>query len=200
MARSYTAIGASRNGESLWNRIAEMHTLLKCSTMSDRALRITSRIVFWICGLTSLLIAYLYGSERGEDLPLESEWIFFAVVLGVVGTLSIVAGTIPRSWIAKLCKTDRDDRRVFSTPLRLLAIFAAIAYFVACFEFFAPHTWHLNAQVMFALCPLYLIKTLIDPSPVWIFLVLAPMNAAVFGALGVALGYTSLALRRSAKS
>jgi len=36
----------------------------------------------------------------------------------------------------------------------------------------------------------------IDPPPVVIFFLLAPMNAAVFGALGAALGYARLALHR----
>ena len=169
---------------------------VKMRTMPGRALRITSRIVFWICGLTSLLIAYLYVSQQGEDLPVESEWVIFAVALGFVGVVSVAAGTIPRSWIAKMCKSHRDDRCLFSGPVRLLAVFAAIAYLVACFAYLAPHTWNLNLQVMLALCPMYLVKMIIDPSPAWIFLVLAPMNAAVFGALGLTLGYVSLALRK----
>ena len=164
--------------------------------VSTRALKITSRILFWICGLTSLLTAYLYVSEQGEDMPVQSEWVIFAVALGFIGLVSIAAGTIPRSWIAKVCKTDRDNRALFSKPLKLLAVFAGIAYLMACFGFFAPHTWRLNLQVMLILCPMYLVKTLIDPSLVWIFLVLAPMNAAVYGALGLTLGYVWLALGR----
>ena len=164
--------------------------------MSTRTLRITSRIVFWICGLTSLLIAYLYVSQQGEDLPVQSEWVIFAVALGLVGVVSVVAGIIPRGWTARVCKSDREDRRLFSVPLKLLGVCAAIAYLVACFAYLAPHTWHLNPQVMLALCPMYLVKMIIDPSPVWIFLVLAPMNAAIFGALGLTLGYAGLALRK----
>lgn len=164
--------------------------------MSGRTLRITARIVFWICGLTSLLVAYLYVSQRGEDLPVESEWVIFAVPLGLVSIVSVVVGTIPRSWIAKVCGSDREDQRLFSGPLSLFALFAAIAYLVASFGYFAPHTWNLNPQVMLALCPMYLVKMIIDPSPLWIFLVLAPINAAIYGALGLTLGYVSLALRR----
>lgn len=166
--------------------------------MSGRALRITSRIIFWVCGLTSLLTAYLYVSEQGEDMPVQSEWVIFAVALGLVGAVSIMAGTIPRSWTAKLCKADRDAPGLFSKPLRLLAVFAAIAYLVACFGFFAPHTWQLNLQLMLALCPMYLVRTLIDPSPVWVLLVLAPMNAAVYGALGLTLAYAHMIVRRKA--
>jgi len=166
--------------------------------MSGRALRITSRIVFWVCGLTSLLIAYLYVTQQGEDLPVESEWVIFAVALGLVGLVSVVAGTIPRSWIAKLCKSDRDDRRLFSGPVTLLGVFVGIAYLVACFAYFAPHTWNLNVQVMLALCPMYLVKMIVDPSPAWVFLVLAPINAAIYGALGLTLAYARMVIRRGA--
>lgn len=163
--------------------------------MSPRALRIISRIVFWICGLASLVTSYLYVSEQGEDMPVQSEWVIFAVAWGLIGFVGVVAGTIPRSWIARICKSDREDRRLFSHPLMVLGIFAAIAYLVACFGFVVPHTWLLNLQLMMVLCPLYLVRTLIDPSPVWIFLVLAPMNAAVFGALGLTLAYAWMAAR-----
>jgi hypothetical protein len=173
-----------------------MASAVRMRTMAGRALRISSRIVFWISGLVSLLIGYQYLMDQGEGLPVASEWIIFVVVLGVIGVVSLLAGSLPRSWVAKLCKSDRDDRLLFSGPLRLLAIFAAIAYLVACLVFFAPHTWNLNSQVMLALCPMYLVKMIIDPSPVWIFLVLAPMNAAIFGALGLTLGYVRLALYR----
>jgi hypothetical protein len=165
-------------------------------SMAGRSLRISSRIVFWICGLVSLLIAYQYLMDRGEGLPVASEWIIFAVALGLVGIVSLAAGTLPRSWMAKLCKTDREDRRLFSAPLRLLAIFAATAYLVACFAYSAPQTWHLNPQVMLALCPMYLVKMIVDPTPVWIFLVLAPLNAAVYGALGLTLTYAWMVFRK----
>ena len=128
-------------------------------------------------------------------MPVQSEWVIFAGAMGFIGLVSLVAGSIPRSWIAKLYKSDRDDPRLFSGPLKLLGIFAAIAYLVACFEYFAPRTWHLNPQVMLALCPMYLVKMIVDPSPVWIFLVLAPINSAIYGALGVTLGLMRLALR-----
>jgi hypothetical protein len=49
---------------------------------------------------------------------------------------------------------------------------------------------------MLLLCPMYFVKMTIDPSPVAIFFLLAPMNAAVFGAAGATLGFALLAFRR----
>ena len=56
--------------------------------------------------------------------------------------------------------------------------------------------WAALAMMMLAVCPLYVVKMTIDPSPVSIFFLLAPMNAAVYGALGLTLGYTWLALHK----
>jgi hypothetical protein len=49
---------------------------------------------------------------------------------------------------------------------------------------------------MLILCPMYFIKLTFDPSPIVTFLLLAPMNAAVFGSFGLTLGYVWSVLRR----
>ena len=168
--------------------------------MSARAIRIPARIVFFVCGVVSLLNAVPYALLRGVDLPVQSEWVIFVVALGVVGILAIAAAVVPCSKIAKWCNTDRDNPRLFSTPLKILGVFAAISYGVALFAYFAPHTWNLNSQLMLALCPLYFVRMTIDPSPVQLFFLLAPINAAVYGALGVVVAYACFAIRRKASN
>jgi hypothetical protein len=133
---------------------------------------------------------------RGADLPVESEWVIFVVALALVGVFNVTLVVLPRSWIAKACGKDRDDERLFSAPLRLLGGFAAISYVLALVAYFAPHSWNLDPQLMLALCPMYFVKMTIDPSPVEIFFLLAPMNAGVYGALGASLGYVLLAFRK----
>lgn len=169
-----------------------MGSAVKMRRMSGRATRITARIVFLVCGVVSLLNAVPYALLRGVDLPLQSEWVIFVVALGLVGILGIAAAVVPRSKLAKWCKMDRDDQRLFSTPLKVLGVFALISYGVALFAYFAPQTWSLNPQLMLALCPLYFVRMTIDPSPAAIFFLLAPINAGVFGAVGVALTYAWL--------
>jgi len=164
--------------------------------MSGRTVSITSRIVFLVCGLTTLFSAFPYVMLRGEGLPFQSEWVVFAVVLGLLGLFSVLVGVVPRSLIAKACRRDRDDRQLFSAPLKLVGIFAAIGYLVALVAHFSPHTWNVNPQLMLAVCPMYVVKMTIDPSPETIFFLLAPMNAAVYGALGLTLGYVWLALHQ----
>ena len=174
----------------------KLATAVRIRFMPGRAVRITGRIAFLLCGLTLLLTAVPYVLLRGAELPVQSEWVIFVVALAIVGLFSVTLAVLPRSWIAKPCRKDRDDERLFSAPLTLLAGFAAISYVIAVVAFFAPHSWELNPQLMLALCPMYFIKMAIDPSPANIFFVLGPMNAGVYGALGATLGYALLAFRR----
>jgi hypothetical protein len=80
----------------------------------------------------------------------------------------------------------------------MLGAFAAIAYLVALVAYLAPHSWNLNPQLMFALCPMYFLRMNFDPSLVLTLFLLAPMNAAVYGALGSTFGYAWLAFRKRA--
>jgi hypothetical protein len=168
--------------------------------MSARAVRSLSRVAFFLCGVISLFTAFPFVMLRGAEMPVESEWILFAVVLAVVGLFSVTVAVLPRSWIAKACRQDRDDTRLFATPLRWLGVFAAIFYGVALVAFLAPNRWNLDAQLMFALCPLYFVKMTFDPSLAMTFFLLGPMNAGVYGALGLIVGYASLAIgKRTSK-
>jgi hypothetical protein len=133
---------------------------------------------------------------RGADLPVQSEWVIFVVALALVGVFNLTLAMLPRSWIARPCKKDRDDEQLFSAPLKLLGAFAAISFVLALVAYLAPHRWNLDPQLMLSLCPLYFVKMTFDPSPVAVFFMLAPMNAAVYGALGTTLGYALLAFRK----
>jgi hypothetical protein len=164
--------------------------------MAGRATRVTSRIAFFLCGGISLFTGFPFLMLRGAELPVQSEWVIFVAVLGLVGLFSVTLAVLPRSWIAKACKKDRDDQQLFLTPLKWLGGFAAISYLVALVAYLAPHRWNLNPQLMFSLCPLYFLKMHFDPSLVTTFFLLAPMNAGVYGSLGLTLGYARFAFRR----
>jgi hypothetical protein len=159
-------------------------------------MRITGRIAFLLCGVISLFTGVPYLMLRGAELPVQSEWIIFVVALALVGVSSTTLAVLPRSWIAKACKKDPEDERLFSAPLRLLVAFAAVSYLVAVVGYLAPHSWNLDPQLMLPLCPMYFVKMTIDPSNVTIFFQLAPMNAGVYGALGTTVGFALLAFRR----
>jgi len=152
--------------------------------------------VFLLCGLTSLFTAAPYVMLHGVSLPVEREWIIFAIVLILISVFSLTLAVLPRSWIAKVWKKDRDDAQLFLAPLKWLGAFAAIAYLLALVAYLAPSRWNLDPQLMFSLCPLYFVKMTFDPSLMLTFLLLAPMNAAVYGSLGLTLGSTWSAFRK----
>ena len=168
--------------------------------MSASAIRTTSRIAFVLCGLISLFTAVPFLMLRGDGLPVQSEWVIFVATLGLVGLFSVTLAVLPRSWIAKACKKDRDDEQLFLAPLKWLGGFAAISYLLALLAYLAPHRWNLDTQLMFSLCPLYFVKMTFDPSLVTTFFLLAPMNAAVYGSLGLTLGFARLAFRKTTSS
>jgi hypothetical protein len=164
--------------------------------MAGRALRITSRIVFFLCGLISLFTAVPYVIQRGAELPVQSEWVIFTGALSLVGAFSVALAVLPRTWIAKACRKESDDPKLFSAPLKMLVSFAAISYLIAVAAYFTPNRWNLDPQLMLALCPMYLVKLMFDPPPVAILFLLAPMNAAVYGSLGLAFACVRSALRK----
>ena len=174
--------------------------IVRIGGMPGRAIRTTSRIAFFFCGVISLLTCFPYVILSGAELPVQSEWIIFAVALALVGGFSVTLALLPRSWIAKACKKDRDDKQLFSAPLKLLGGFAAISYLVGLVAYLAPHRWNLDPQLMFSLCPMYFVKMTFDPSLVAVFFLLAPMNAAVYGSLGLTFGYVWLVLRKPTSS
>lgn len=173
-----------------------MCATVRISLMSGRAIRITARIVFFLCGLISLFTAVPYVMLRGSELPVQSEWIIYVVALVLVGVLSVTLAVLPRSWIAKPCKRNQDDKQLFSKPLKLLGAFAVTSYLLAILAYLAPHRWNLDPQLMFLLCPMYFIKMTFDPSLVTTLFLLAPMNAGVYGSLGLTLAYAWLVFRR----
>jgi hypothetical protein len=182
--------------ESAQSGVLKLGTAVRIRLMSGRAIRTISRIAFFLCGGTSLFTGVPHVMLQGIDMPVHRAWFLFPVALGVVGVFSVAIAVLPRSWIAKACKRDRDDRQLFLTPLKWLGSFAASAYLLALLAYLAPHSWDLDPTLMLSLCPMYFVKLAVDPSLVTVFFMLAPMNAASYGALGVTLGYAWLAFRK----
>ena len=164
--------------------------------MSPRWIRILSRLAFFLCGATALFTAVPFVMLQGAELPYEREWIIFVAVLGIVGLFGATLAMLPRSWIAKPLRKERDDRQVFLSPLKWLGSFAAIFYIAALPVFLAPARWNLNPQLMYLFSPLYFVKMQFDPSLGIVCCMLAPMNAAVYGALGLTLGYAWMIARK----
>jgi hypothetical protein len=153
--------------------------------------------LFLLCGLVTLFTCVPYLMLRGAELPFQSEWIIFVIVLALIGGFSASIAMLPASRIAKICKTESSDSRIFLSALKKLGYFSFAGYLIAVIAYSAPHSWNLNPQFMFPLCPMYFVKMTFDPSPSATALLLAPMNAAVYGALGLTTEYVWLVSRRN---
>jgi hypothetical protein len=165
--------------------------------MASRAAGILARIVFFLCGVVALVIGALYIMLHGSDLPAENEWWIFAVGLGVVGGISLLAAILPRRWIARICGAASEDSSLRTAPLKMLAVLAAASYLWTLAFYFSPRQWNLDIHLWtYLLSPMYIVRTTIDPPPLVIFILLAPINAAIYGAIGVTMAHGWLALRR----
>jgi hypothetical protein len=168
--------------------------------MAARAVNITVRILFFLSGVVSLLLAALYTMLRGADLPNQREWIIFAVVLSLVGGVSVLMAIFPASWTARIWRVT-DKSSLFSLPFRMFGVFAAVAYLVTIGLFFTPHEWGLSGFLpIYLLCPVYIVRETFDPRPLEIFLLFAPIDAAVYGTIGAAIGFVLLAPRKRARA
>jgi hypothetical protein len=157
--------------------------------MAGRGVNITARVVFFVCGVVSLVVAALYAMLRGSDLPSQAEWIVFTIVFGLIGVINVLAAIFPASWTARACRT-ADTSSLFSRPLRMLGGFAVVAYLVTVGLFFTPHEWNVSGHLWaFLLCPVYIVRVTLDPSAVELFLILAPIDAAMYGAIGSVVGF-----------
>ncbi len=168
--------------------------------MAGRAVNITARILFFVSGAVSLVVAALYAMLRGSDLPSQSEWVIFTVVLGLVGAVNVLVAFFPASWTARIFRV-RDKSSLFSLPFRMLGVFAVVSYLLTVGLFYTPHEWNLGGSLWtFLLCPVYLVRVTLDPNRMQIFLMFAPMNAAMYGAIGTALGFVRMASFRTAEA
>jgi hypothetical protein len=75
-----------------------------------------------------------------------------------------------------------------SLPIKLLLLFAASAYLWTVGLAFAPPNLRLPAPVVFLLCPACLLTITVDPSLPTVAFGLAPLNAIVYGLVGLGLG------------
>jgi len=71
---------------------------------------------------------------------------------------------------------------------KLSALFAIAGYLIALGLFFAPVTWSLRPGFVFAICPPALLSITVDPSFPTVALILAPLNALIYGVVGMVIG------------
>jgi hypothetical protein len=155
---------------------------------------IFSRVAFFICGTVALLIGRFYRALEGLGPSLPVRWSQFSTFWTVLGGLGVIVALVPRSWIERICGA-APGQRLSSLPIKMLAGFAAFSYLLTAGLDFAPHGWHPNPQLVFVLCPSCALAMTVDPSLASVLLLLAPLNAAVYGSVGTVAGYLYVILR-----
>jgi hypothetical protein len=169
--------------------------------MSNRAINVAARIVFFLSGLISFAVAAPYVLLRGSNLPSQSEWIIMAAVLAVIGAVSILVAILPARWIAWVSRA-QDEDSVLSFSLKMFFLFAVVSYLLTAGLYFTPREWNLEGNLLtFLLCPVYIVRVNFDPAPLLIFGPLGLMNATVYGATGnvFALAWRTFRRDRAAK-
>jgi hypothetical protein len=162
--------------------------------MATGSIGIPSRLIFFACGLISISMSAIYRAVQGLGPAVVGKWLVFSTVLMLLGGFSVVISLLPSSWVERVCKVGPGDKRLSSLPLQMLAAFAVFSYLLTAGLAFAPLSWRPGPQLVFSICPACALTMTVGPSLGSVLLLLAPLDAAVYGSLGAALGYISVAL------
>jgi hypothetical protein len=66
--------------------------------------------------------------------------------------------------------------------------FAVLGYLVTAGLYLAPARWHPSPALVFTLCPPAFLTITVDPSLPSVAIILAPLNAVLYGAVGLMVG------------
>jgi hypothetical protein len=152
--------------------------------MANRATGILSRLTFVVCGTVSVLISNLYRSVTLIPGPIQTHWDAFSVSLIAVGGSAVVLAMLPSSWIA----IGAGDRSSSLVPLKMLGGFATFSYLLTVGFYFAWSRWHPSPPLLFSLFPACVLTIMVDPSLASTLFLLAPVDAAIHGAVGAIVG------------
>jgi hypothetical protein len=163
--------------------------------MANGLIGLPSRLALIVCGMISLMLSRTFRSFQGVMPGVNVNWRLFAVALALIGSLTAVIALLPSSWLERACHSGPATEHRSSILIKLFAGFAAFSYLLTVGLNFAPLNWHLSANMIYAVCPSCVLTITVDPSFGAVALVLAPLNAAIYGALGALLGYCFLGVR-----
>jgi hypothetical protein len=149
---------------------------------------IIARVAFLVCGMLSVLLGRAYLFLKSTHFT-PGPWGLFSAVTIVAGGFSIVLALLPSRWMQSERKVSDGNSHQLDVPLRVLAAFAAASFLITAVLAFAPLGWHPSPEAAFAVCPACVLTITVDPSPISVIFILAPLSAAAYGSLGGALGY-----------
>lgn len=115
-----------------------------------------------------------------------------------VGGFAVAIALLPGAWIKSVCKIGPDNQQRLSLPVKLLGGFAAFSYLLTIGLYFAPLNGHPSPWVVFSVCPAWPLMLATGDSVGTVVLLVAPVDAAVYGSLGATFGFLLVVLRSSA--
>jgi len=169
----------------------------KIRRMTGSATGVPSRLVFLVCGTISILLGNLYRNLTLAPGPVvHSGWDPFSIALMAAGGFAVAIALLPGSWIRRVCKIGPNNQQCLSLPLKMLGGFAAFSYLLTIGLYLAPLSGHPSLWVVFSACPAWVLMLGAGDSVGTVVLLVAPVDAAVYGSLGATFGFLLVVFRR----
>lgn len=155
------------------------------------------RAAFLICGVMTVLVGCVYGGLRSLLPTPKMPWSPFSYTLLAVGVIAVGISLQPTTWVQAITKNPNELQRSRSAPIRFLSIFAALGLLLAAvLAFLPPSLAEPPIPLVYSLCPACVVTATVGPSLGTALLLLAPLNALVFGAVGGVIGTAVILVRR----
>jgi len=123
-------------------------------------------------------------------------WYLLPAALTAIGGFAVAVALLPGSWVERVCKIGTDNQRLSSVPIKMLGGFAVFSYLLTVGLYFASFTRHPSPWLVFSVCPACALMYTTGTSLGTVSWLVAPVDAAVYGSLGVAFGFLLVVLRR----
>jgi hypothetical protein len=156
-----------------------------------------ARLLLLLCGVAAVRISAVCRSLRRFFPNNHGSWLALSLVLLLAGGVSLIAAVTPRRWIVRMRGPDPKSDFSDKLTIRLLLGFAAFSYLLVAGPTFAGPSLEIPPGVLYAACPACALTITVDPSLASVLLVLAPVNAAVYGAIGATIGVVLAATKRT---
>ena len=158
---------------------------------------ITARLLLLLCGAAAVRISAVCRSLRRFFPDNHESWLALTIILLLAGGVSLLAAVTPRRWVVKMRGADFGRDFPDKLAIRLLLVFATFSYLLVAALTVAGPSLEIPPGILYAVCPACALTITVDPSLISVLLVLAPVNAAVYGAIGATIGIVLAATMRT---
>jgi hypothetical protein len=160
------------------------------------AIKMAQRVVFFICGVVTVLVGRVYSGLQRLAPPEKIEWLHFPSALLILGAIAVCVSFLPTRWVGGVVTKPTELRLI--TPFKFLLSFAALGLLLVVVFSFVPPTTLARPPIplVYSLCPACVLTATVDPSLTTAVFFIAPLNALVWGAIGGVIGTAFVVVRR----